>query len=203
MEKSTFDSDDDDEEKSINESIKSISDDEEIDDGDEEDEDDDAEEKNISLADKETEDISLMPSSSKVYSDDEEDSDYDELYLQKFDEDITNDYISKCHPEDLIQNYNEILTLSNIVRDNDNNIIDKFHKTAPILSKYEKTKILGQRTKQLNNGAAPFIKINEKIIDSYLIAEMELKEKALPFIIRRPLPNGNSEYWSLSDLELL
>ena len=78
-----------------------------------------------------------------------------------------------------------------------------FHKTNPILTKYEKTRVLGQRTKQLNNGAKPMIKVKENIIDSYLIAEMELKEKKIPFIIRRPLANGYSEYWTLEDLEIL
>ena len=32
---------------------------------------------------------------------------------------------------------------------------------------------------------------------------MELKERKLPFIIRRPLPSGGSEYWKVEDLELL
>ena len=39
------------------------------------------------------------------------------------------------------------------------------------------------------------------IIDGYIIAEEELKQKRIPFIIRRPLPNGGSEYWKLQDLE--
>ena len=42
----------------------------------------------------------------------------------------------------------------------------------------------------------------ENIIDGYLIAEMELKEKKLPFIIRRPLPNQTFEYWKIKDLEI-
>ena len=31
--------------------------------------------------------------------------------------------------------------------------------------------------------------------------KMELKLKRIPFIIRRPLPNGGSEYWKIQDLE--
>jgi DNA-directed RNA polymerase subunit K/omega len=131
------------------------------------------------------------------------DSEDDENYLQKFDQELTNNYIINNHPEDLVQNYSEVLTLSKIVRDSEGNIIDRFHKTNPILSKYEKTKILGLRTKQLNEGAPPLIKLSENIIDSYLIAEMELKEKKIPFIIQRPLSNGTSEYWALEDLEIL
>lgn len=127
----------------------------------------------------------------------------DENYLQKFDMDLTEDYILNNHEEDLVQNYAEVLTLSKVVKDQNGNIIDEFHKTNPILTKYEKTRVLGQRTKQLNNGAKPMIKVKENIIDSYLIAEMELKEKKIPFIIRRPLANGYSEYWTLEDLEIL
>ena len=99
--------------------------------------------------------------------------------------------------------YDEIQGLSKVTRNKYNQIIDKLHQTLPILSKYEKTKILGQRTKQLNSGAIPFIKIEKHIIDSYLIAEEELNQKKIPFIIQRPLPNGSFEYWHVKDLEVL
>ena len=132
-----------------------------------------------------------------------DDEEEDEDYLQKFDKELTEKYIAETHPETLIHNYNEILALSKVVRDANNIIVDEFHKTIPMLTKYEKTRILGQRSKQLNQGANPFIPVSENILDTYIIAEMELKEKRLPFIIRRPIPNGSSEYWRLEDLELL
>ena len=71
------------------------------------------------------------------------------------------------------------------------------------MSKYEKTRILGQRAKQLNSGNKPFIVVPKNIMDGYLIAQEELMQKKLPFIIRRPLPNGGSEYWRIKDLEIL
>ena len=37
----------------------------------------------------------------------------------------------------------------------------------------------------------------------YLIAEKELNQKKIPFIIMRPLPNGKKEYWRLQDLEII
>ncbi len=153
-------------------------------------------------SDDDTEGAPIVNSSSFI-NDESDESDEDENYLQKFDEELTNNYIVNNHQEDLAQNYSEILTLSKIVKDDDGNIIDLFHKTCPILTKYEKTRILGLRTKQLNDGAPPLIKLSENIIDSYIIAEMELKEKKIPFIIQRPLPNGNAEYWALEDLEIL
>tara|TARA_A100001015_G_scaffold251587_1_gene290694 strand:- start:880 stop:1413 length:534 start_codon:yes stop_codon:yes gene_type:complete len=107
--------------------------------------------------------------------------------------------VDVLHPELKSINYKELLLLSKIKKDKDNNIIDSRHKTNPILTKYEKTKILGQRAKQIEEGHPPFIKINN-IIDHYTIALMELEQNKIPFIIRRPLPNGTSEYWRVQDL---
>ena len=165
--------------------------------------DDDEDDEQSNSDDEEEQEAKKELTDEKVLEAEEEDSDSDENYLQKFDEELTNNYILDNHQEEIVQNYAEVLTLSKIVKDSEGNIIDQFHRTNPILSKYEKTKVLGQRTKQLNNGAKALIKLNENIIDSYIIAEMELKEKVIPFIIRRPLANGASEYWTLQDLEIL
>lgn len=82
-------------------------------------------------------------------------------------------------------------------------IKDENHMTTPILSKYERSRVLGLRTNQLNNGAEPFIEIEEDIIDGYKIAELELKAKKIPYIIQRPIPNGKCEFWRLEDLQQL
>lgn len=137
-----------------------------------------------------------------IIVDDEEYNDSSK-FLQKFNNDIKNDYILEYHHECLSKNYDEIKILTKITRDKNNIIIDNLHKTIPILTKYEKTRILGIRTKQLNNGAKPFINIAENIIDNYYIANLELEQKKLPFIIERPLPNNLFEYWKLKDLELI
>jgi DNA-directed RNA polymerase I, II, and III subunit RPABC2 len=133
--------------------------------------------------------------------DDDDDDDDGEQYLQKFDRSVNDNYILNFHPESVLQNYNEILSMTQVVRNNDGIIIDKLHRTIPYLTKYEKARILGQRAKQINSGAYPFVKVPENVIDGYIIAEIELKQKRIPFIIRRPLPNGGSEYWKVQDLE--
>ena len=135
--------------------------------------------------------------------DDDEDDYQDENYLQKFDKEITKDYIMDFHPECLNHNYDEIKALSKVTRDEFNIIIDPLHKTIPFLTKYEKARILGQRAKQIECGAKPLVKVPENIIDGYLIAELELEQKVIPFIIRRPIPSGGSEYWNLKDLEYI
>ena len=44
----------------------------------------------------------------------------------------------------------------------------------------------------------------EDVMDSFILAEEELKQKKIPYIIERPLPHGTSvEYWPLDELEIL
>jgi DNA-directed RNA polymerase subunit K/omega len=131
----------------------------------------------------------------------DDDEDPDENYLQKFNAEINKNYITDFHPECIISNYDEVATLALVVRDATGMIVDDLHRTLPYLTKYERARILGQRAKQINAGAPAFVKVPEKVIDGYLIAEMELANKTIPFIIRRPLPNGGSEYWRVNDLE--
>ena len=135
--------------------------------------------------------------------DDEDDDDYDENHLQKFDSEAKKKYIASFHPESLSYNNEETESMSRVTRNDAGTIIDPFHKTLPFLTKYEKTRILGIRTKQLNEGAKPYVDVNPTIIDGYIIAQLELEHKKLPFIIRRPMPNGSSELWRLQDLEII
>lgn len=148
--------------------------------------------------------IKINIDSNNTYSESDSDTDNeDENYLQKFNSELNKNYITEFHPECMNHNYDEITALSKVTRDEFNIIIDPLHKTIPYLTKYEKTRILGQRTKQIECGAKPLVKVPENIIDSYIIAELELQQKKIPFIIRRPLPNGGSEYWNLKDLEVI
>ena len=134
---------------------------------------------------------------------DHEVEDLGENDFHKFNNELKKNHTLNYHNECLYKNFNEIKELCKIIRNKDRIIVDELHKTIPLLTKYEKTKILGMRVKQLNSGANPYLTINEKIIDNYLIAQMELEQKKLPFIIQRPLPNNNFEYWKLQDLDLL
>ena len=133
---------------------------------------------------------------------DDEDDDDDESYLQKFDDYVKEKVVQTHHPETLVHNNEEVQTACTVVRDDFGNIIDPLHTTLPLLTCYEKARILGERATQLNNGAKPLIDVDETMIDGYVIAMKELEAKKIPFIIQRPLPNGTSEYWRLKDLEI-
>jgi DNA-directed RNA polymerase subunit K/omega len=83
------------------------------------------------------------------------------------------------------------------------NKADSNHRTYPFLTNFEKTKIIGLRANQISKGSIPFIAVPKHITDVKDIARLELEQKRLPFIIKRPLPNGQFEYWRLADLLIL
>ena len=70
----------------------------------------------------------------------------------------------------------------------------------PFLNQFEKTKVLSFRASQLAQGNKPYIAVPDNVSDVYTIAKMELKERKLPYLIKRPLPDGDYEYWRLSEL---
>lgn len=78
--------------------------------------------------------------------------------------------------------------------------IDPKHTTYPFLTNYERTKCISFRASQIASGARPYVLVPEGVTDAYTIAKMELEAKRLPFIIKRPLPDGSFEAWRLSDL---
>lgn len=81
--------------------------------------------------------------------------------------------------------------------------LDAHHRSQPFLSVYEKTKLLGFRANQLAQGARPYVVVPEHVVRTVDIARMELEQRRLPYIIKRPMPNGTFEYWRLSDLMIL
>jgi DNA-directed RNA polymerase subunit K/omega len=108
----------------------------------------------------------------------------------------------KHHPE-CILDYIETVAAKLPVRTvvvNDAAPVDVHHKTQPFLTLFEKTKILGFRTNQLAQGARPFVDVPAYVTSTLEIAKMELEQRRLPFIVKRPLPDGSFEYWRLSDL---
>jgi DNA-directed RNA polymerase I, II, and III subunit RPABC2 len=135
--------------------------------------------------------------------DDDDEDELNENYLQKLDNDVKQNIISDFHPELNTHSMEEVEASCTIIRDDKGVIVDPLHRTLPFVTRYEKARAIGERAKQINSGAKPFIEIDQSMIDGYLIALKEFEAKKIPFIIRRPLPNGTSEYWRLSDLEII
>lgn len=80
------------------------------------------------------------------------------------------------------------------------------HVTRNIMTKYEVTKVIGMRVEQLARGSPTLIDVEAEIGHEdpnhmlHKIAQLELEKKLIPFIIQRPLPNGEKEYWRIQDM---
>mgnify|MGYP006087526789 CR=1 FL=1 len=78
----------------------------------------------------------------------------------------------------------------------------KNNKSKPLMTKYEKTKIIGVRAQQLASGSKPLIDVPPGLTDIIEIAERELNEQKTPFILKR-IVGKKIEYWKLEDLEII
>jgi DNA-directed RNA polymerase subunit K/omega len=111
----------------------------------------------------------------------------------------------KHHPESVLD-YKETvlqkLPLKSVPPFSDE-MLDANHKSQPFLTQYEKTRILGFRTNQLAQGALPLVPVPDYVKTTLEIARLELEQRRLPFIVKRPMPDGSFEYWRLSDLLIL
>ena len=163
-------------------------------------------ESGISDTESETDELPNMNNGSFDMVDNDSDDDMTDYTITDYEthtDNISQTLLSDYHHESAVHNNVEIAALCKIIRNDQGIIIDEFHKTFPVLSKFEKARIIGMRIKQLNSGADPFINLPPNTSDSEIIALAEINAKKLPFIVRRPMPNGGSEYWKLSDLEMV
>ena len=71
----------------------------------------------------------------------------------------------------------------------------------PTLTRFEKARIMGARALQLSLGAPTFIEIPKNVTTSLEIAMEELKQRVIPIVIKRTLPNGDYQNISLDKFE--
>jgi DNA-directed RNA polymerase I, II, and III subunit RPABC2 len=79
--------------------------------------------------------------------------------------------------------------------------------TLPYYTKYEQVTLIGTRAQQLAEGSKPLVSLDGMLTSDprfvWNVAEKEVHERKLPFIIHRRLPNGVSEYWSAMELSVM
>lgn len=75
--------------------------------------------------------------------------------------------------------------------------------TPKFMTKYERARIIGTRALQISKNAPVLIDLGKEDMDPILIAEKELNERKIPFLIRRYLPDGSFEDWKVSELEII
>lgn len=113
-------------------------------------------------------------------------------------------FLNTHHPEARIDYREDVLKKLQVdVFPPDHNR-DWKHKSVPYLTVFEKTKIIGFRADQLAKGCKPFINpVPPHVTDVLEIASLELEQKRLPFILKRPMPDGTFEYIRLRDLLII
>ena len=77
-------------------------------------------------------------------------------------------------------------------------IPDDERTSLPYLTKYEKVNLIGTRAKQISDGSDIYV-ISKNAKNAVDISKLELEYKRQPFKIKRTMPDGRYEIWSLSD----
>ena len=85
------------------------------------------------------------------------------------------------------------------VRRGNKKVPDADRITSKFMTKYERARILGSRALQISKNAPLMVDPGDES-DPYKLAEVELSEKKIPFIVRRYLPDGSFEDWKVSEL---
>ena len=71
----------------------------------------------------------------------------------------------------------------------------------PTLTRFERARIMGARALQLSLGAPVFIEIPKNATSSLEIAMEELKQRVIPIVIKRVLPNGDYQHLPIDKFE--
>merc|ERR1712228_431424 len=123
--------------------------------------------------------------------------DIDEDQEQEYDN--SHNVNNNQNEEDQQMDDAEIENKEEVQQQNDEDEIKRI--TTPYMTKYEKARILGTRALQISMGAPIMIEtIGET--DPLEIAMKELRERKIPMIIRRFLPDGTFEDWKVSELKM-
>ncbi|RVW82265.1 DNA-directed RNA polymerases II and V subunit 6B [Vitis vinifera] len=77
--------------------------------------------------------------------------------------------------------------------------VERSRKTSKYMTKYERARILGTRALQISMNAPVMVEL-EGETDPLEIAMKELRERKIPFTIRRYLPDGSYEDWGVDEL---
>ncbi len=137
-------------------------------------------------------------------NDEEEDNgeiDYNTLYNDEDEDDIDEDAINsgddiddEILPENNFSKFN-IVSNTQVYNECEKNK-KRFH---PFMTKFEKIKVIALRAQQIEDNSPVLVKIPDNINSSSEIAELEFKNKKIPFMIRRY--HSNTDYYEDWKLE--
>ncbi|KAG1709988.1 subunit common to RNA polymerases I, II, and III [Phytophthora capsici] len=129
-----------------------------------------------------------------------DDMDYDDAgHRDMEDEEVPEEMEEEVQAEDLYEGEDGD-------QENKVQVLDESHKqpnahriTTRYMTKYERARVLGTRALQISMNAPVMVDI-EGETDPLKIAMKELRERKIPIIIRRYLPDNSFEDWSIDEL---
>lgn len=127
-----------------------------------------------------------------IADDAEEECDYDVIRNNKVDDTEIEDELNQVVENIVVEEKEEGKVFPTEVP-------KALRRTMPVMSKYEFTRLLGERARQLAGGAKPMIKGVENL-NSAKIAFLEMQHNVMPLKLRRGLPNNLYEVWEISEL---
>lgn len=116
-------------------------------------------------------------------------------------EDRYSDEGSDHHAEEEIEEQDDVVVADGPVGDGarKRDILERV--TTAYLTKYERARILGTRALQISMNAPVLVNL-EGETDPLTIAQKELRERVIPLIIRRTLPDNTYEDWHIKELDV-
>ncbi|KAL1307537.1 hypothetical protein HN51_049451 [Arachis hypogaea] len=128
------------------------------------------------------------------------DEDYDDIDMG-YEDEPPEPEIEEGAEEDVDNNKNEDITGEPLEVDDkeDEQPVERPRKTSKYMTKYERARILGTRALQISMNAPVMVEL-EGETDPLEIAMKELRERKIPFTIRRYLPDGSFEDWGVDEL---
>lgn len=73
-------------------------------------------------------------------------------------------------------------------------------RSNPLMTKYEKARIIGKRAQQISENSVIMVDL-EGEDDPIDIAKKEIKQNKIKIIVRRYLPDGVEEDWSIDEMD--
>ncbi|XP_050368105.1 DNA-directed RNA polymerases II and V subunit 6B-like [Argentina anserina] len=127
------------------------------------------------------------------------DDDYNEMDIGYEDEPVEPEIEEGAEEED-VDNNDDIPGDAIETDDKEEQVpVERPRKTSKFMTKYERARILGTRAVQISMNAPVMVEL-EGETDPLEIAMKELRERKIPFTIRRYLPDGSYEDWGVDEL---
>lgn len=125
----------------------------------------------------------------------------DEDGMADYAEELAEDFEQEEQLED-VENFDELPEDRVDVIDGPPEARERTKITTNYMTKYERARVLGTRALQISMNAPVMVELDGET-DPLEIATKELRAKKIPFTIRRYLPDGSYEDWSVADLIVL